>query len=182
MLYEYVSNGRWTESVRLCRFVKNSQLWATLAGLAIYHQELESAEIALGAIKEVDKLQFIKYIRGIGREEVRNSEMMLYKRCPEEAESILMQASPPLVYHAIKLNIRLFRWERALELAVKNKSLIDVVVWYRRKYMKSFNRAEQDPKFLKYNDEYGDLDDEDMMAKKKQAKEDERGGGNGGRK
>ena len=51
-LYELVSAGRWDEAVRLCRFVKIPQLWATLAGMAIYHQDLESACTALSAIKE----------------------------------------------------------------------------------------------------------------------------------
>ena len=80
MLYDYVNAGRFKEAVRLCRFIKNKQLWATLAAMAIYHQDLDSAEIALSATKEVDKLQYIKYIKGIGSSEVRNAEMMLYKR------------------------------------------------------------------------------------------------------
>ena len=117
------------------RFVKNPQLWATLAGMAIYHQDLESACIALSAVKEVDKLQYIKYIQSIPSNEGRNAEMMLYKRCPEEAESILLQANPPLVYRAVKLNVRLFRWERALEIAVKNKQHVDTVLWYRRNFL-----------------------------------------------
>jgi len=86
MLYEYVDAGRFKEAVRLCRFIKNKQLWATLAAMSISHQDLDSAEIALSATKEVDKLQYIKYIKGIESSEVRNAEMMLYKRCPEEAE------------------------------------------------------------------------------------------------
>jgi len=85
-LYDLVSQSRWDAAVRLCRFVKSNELWSTLATMAIYHQDLDSAVIALGAIQEVDKLQYIKYIQGIASEEGRNAEMMLYKRCPEEAE------------------------------------------------------------------------------------------------
>ena len=79
MLYEYASTGKFKEAVRLCRFIKNPQLWATLAAMAIYHQDLDSAEIALSATREVDKLQYIKHIKSIDREEIRNSEMMVYK-------------------------------------------------------------------------------------------------------
>jgi intraflagellar transport protein 80 len=181
MLYEYAAGGRFKECVSLCRFVKSPQLWGTLAGMAIYHQDLDSAEVALSAVKEVDKLQYIKYIKALPSSEVRNSEMMLYKRCSEEAESILMQASPPLVYHAIKLNVRLFKWDRALDLAVKNKKHIDIVCWYRQKYLKEFGRDENMDSFKKYKAEYGDLDDDAIKAKKDEAKESELGGG-GGRK
>ena len=91
LLYEYAAGGRFKDCVKLCRYIKSPQLWATLAAMAIYHQDLDSAAVALSATKEVDKLQYIKYIQSIASSEVRNAEMMLYKRCPEEAESILLQ-------------------------------------------------------------------------------------------
>jgi intraflagellar transport protein 80 len=177
MLYEYASGGRWKECTQLCRFIKSPQLWGTLAGMAIYHQDLESAEIALSAVKEVDKLQYIKHIKSLPSSEVRNSEMMLYKRCAEEAESILMQASPPLVYHAIKLNIRLFKWDRALEIAKKNKKYEDIVLWYRNKYLKEFGRSENMDAYARLGKEMGDLDDEEIERKKNEAKEAELGSG-----
>ncbi|GMI26980.1 hypothetical protein TrCOL_g8767 [Triparma columacea] len=177
MLYDYVNAGRFKEAVRLCRFIKNKQLWATLAAMAIYHQDLDSAEIALSATKEVDKLQYIKYIKGIGSSEVRNAEMMLYKRCHEEAESILLQASPPLVYHAIKMNIKLFKWDRALSIATKNKKYIDVVLWYRKKFLDGFKRSENLDEFKKLAREMGDIDEDAVKEKKRQAKEEEAGRG-----
>ncbi len=179
MLYEYVSAGRFQESVRLCRFIKSPQLWATLAGMAIYHQDLDSAEVALSAVKEVDKLQFIKYIKGLESSEVRNAEMMLYKRCPAEAESILLQASPPLVYHAIEMNIRLFKWERAMELAEKHKRHADVVAFHRRRFLKEFGRREDMSAFSRFADM--DLNEDDIADQERAAREEE-GGGDGGRK
>ena len=54
------------------------------------------------------------------------------RRCPAEAEEILLQAKPRLLYRAIKMNIRLFRWTRALNLAEQYKSHVDTVLGYRQ--------------------------------------------------
>ncbi|CAN0326891.1 unnamed protein product, partial [Ectocarpus sp. 13 AM-2016] len=54
---------------------------------------------------QVDKLEFVQHVLKVSSEEGRNAELALYRRCPEEAESILLQASPPLIYRAIKLNV-----------------------------------------------------------------------------
>ena len=104
------------------------------------------------------------------------------QRCPEEAESILLQASPPLIYHAIKLNVRLFRWARALALATKHKRHIDVVLYYRQKFLKSFGKQEHMQEFVKVGREVGELDEQAIMKKKRLAKEDEVNSGNAGRK
>lgn len=55
---------------------------------------------------QVDKLEFVQHVQKVPSEEGRNAELALYRRCPDEAETILLQASPPLVYRAIKLNVR----------------------------------------------------------------------------
>jgi len=36
-------------------------------------------------------------------------------------------------FRAIKLNIKLFRWDRALELAQQHKQHVDTVLWYRQR-------------------------------------------------
>mmetsp|Transcript_26728 Transcript_26728/g.50656 ORF Transcript_26728/g.50656 Transcript_26728/m.50656 type:complete len:772 (+) Transcript_26728:27-2342(+) len=176
LLYEYAAGGRFKDCVKLCRYIKSPQLWATLAAMAIYHQDLDSAAVALSATKEVDKLQYIKYIQSIASSEIRNAEMMLYKRCPEEAESILLQASPMKLYHAIKMNVRLYRWDRALQLAVKHDKYKDVVMWYRREYLKGFRREEDKSEFLKLGREVGEVDEERVKELKREAKESEREG------
>lgn len=53
----------------------------------------------------MDKLEFVQHISRVPSEEGRNAELALYRKAPEEAESILLQTSPPLVYRAIKLNV-----------------------------------------------------------------------------
>ena len=172
MLYDFVSSGRWDEGARLCRYVKSDALWATLAAMALHGRHLDTAEIAFAALNEVDKLHYVLYIQSIPSEEGRQAELALWRREPDEAEHILLQASPPLVYRAIKMNIRLFRWERALEVAVKNRAHVDTVLAYRQKYLEAFGKKESLPDFKEQLAKLGGkIDLADVEAKKKQEKE-----------
>ena len=169
-LDKFVKKRQWEEAVRLCRFVKSDPLWAALAGGAIGSLHLDTAEIALAAMKEVDKLHYILYIKDIPLEEGQNAEIALYQRRPDEAERILLQANPPLIYRAIKMNIRLFRWKRALQIAERHKKHIDTVLYYRQKFLTSHNRSEEEPRFKEL---FAEVEiNEDAIAEKK-AKEHE---------
>lgn len=95
-------------------------------------------------------MEYIQYIKSIPSEEGRNAAVMLFRRLPEEAEKILLQASPPLAYRAINMNITLFRWNRALDLALKYKTHVDTVLGYRQRYLDEFQRDETLPKFIQY--------------------------------
>ena len=75
-------------------------------------------------------------------------------------------------YRAIKMNIRLFRWKRALELAVQHKTHVDTVMAYRQKYLQQTGKQERDPRFLKYAGSV-EIDWEAIKAKKAQEKEKE---------
>ena len=141
MLYEIVSTTRWEEAIQLCRFVKSKELWTCLAGMALNARHLNTAEIALAAIEQVDKLKFITYVKSIPSEAGRNAELALYRRNIDEAESLLLQATPPLIYRAIKMNIRLFRWAKALDIAIKNKTHVDTVLAYRAQYLEVCGRV-----------------------------------------
>ena len=59
---------------------------------------------------QVDKLQFVLYIKEIPTVEGRNAELALWRRCPDEAEKILVQAG--LFYRAIRMHVRLYNWDR----------------------------------------------------------------------
>nr|KAG5699070.1 hypothetical protein BaRGS_017753 [Batillaria attramentaria] len=73
----FVANSRWEDAIRLCRFVKDDGLWACLAAMATYAKDLNTAEMAYAAIKEVEKVQFISNIKDIPIKEARNAEMAL---------------------------------------------------------------------------------------------------------
>eukprot|EP00750_Incisomonas_marina_P002863 INCI12731.1.p1 GENE.INCI12731.1~~INCI12731.1.p1 ORF type:complete len:766 (-),score=142.09 INCI12731.1:1994-4291(-) len=173
ILYSFVKKQSWDESIRLCRFVQMNELWAALAGLAIAARHLETAEIALAAIEELDKLQYIMWIKEIPSVEGRNAELALYRGAHDEAEGILLQCRPPLMYRAIKLNIRLFRWQRALELAIENKQHIDTVLYYRKNFLIQYGKKEDNPKFLQMNEKV-EVNIDDIKAARAKEKEDEK--------
>jgi len=150
LLYEYVQSAEWDAATRLCRFVKDQSLWACLAAMALNGQELGTAEVAFAAIDEVDKLQYVLYIKDIPSPEGRAAELALFRRRPDEAEQILLQAQ--LYYRAIKLNIRLFNWERALDLAKRYDVHIDTVCAYRQKSLQTFGKEERIKEFLELRD------------------------------
>merc|ERR1712224_947144 len=101
----------WDAATKLCRFVKDQKIWACLA-----------------AMDEVDKLQYVLHIKDIPSAEGVAAELALFRRRPEEAEQILLTAG--LHYRAIKLNIKLFNWERALDLALRHNVHVDTVLGY----------------------------------------------------
>ena len=113
----------------MCRFVKDHTLWATLAAMSIYCRELNTVEIALASIDEADKVQFINLIKELPSEPSRNAALALYCKRHDEAENILM--SNRLYYRAVKMNIKAYKWDRALQIAVQNKTHVDTVIAYR---------------------------------------------------
>ena len=151
MLYEHVDKADFEKAIRMCRFVKEQTLWACLAAMSIYCRELNTVEIALAAIDEADKVQYINYIKELPSEPSRNAALALYCKKYNEAESILLSAR--LFYRAIKLNIKLYKWDRALEIAVENRTHVDTVIAYKQRFLQSQNGAEEtNEKFLQYKD------------------------------
>ncbi|CAM9962929.1 unnamed protein product [Heterosigma akashiwo] len=178
-LHGLAAAGRWADAARLCRHVQSRELWGCLAAMALHGNNLETAEAALAAVGEVHKLQYVLHIKHVPSVEGQNAELMLYRRQPDQAEAILLQAKPPLVYRAIKMNVRLFRWHRALELAVKHKSHVDTVLGYRQRHLQALGAAEDLPLFQQYAAEV-QIDWEAIRAKKEQEREAEAQRGNGG--
>lgn len=151
LLHRHTSAAEWDKATRLCRFVRDPALWGCLAAMAVNAGELNTAEVAYGAMEEVDKLQYILRIKDVPTEEGRAAELALFKRQPVLAEKILLQAG--LTYRAIKMNINIFQWERALELAVSHKTHVDTVLYYRAKYLTAAGQKEFSKRFLQYADQ-----------------------------
>eukprot|EP00752_Nemacystus_decipiens_P011443 g10162.t1 len=70
--------------------------------------------------------------------------------------------------------IRLFRWSRALELAVQHKTHVDTVLGYRQAFLKEGGKEETDKRFLQFASEVP-VDWEVITAKKEKEREDEHG-------
>lgn len=62
-LSAFCAAGEWEAALRLCRYVKDQQLWACLAAMAVGGQDYNAAEVAYAAIEEVDKLKYMLYIK-----------------------------------------------------------------------------------------------------------------------
>jgi len=179
LLYELTRGGRWEESIRLCRHQKSETLWGTLAAMAIAKKQLDPAEIALSELNEVAKVEFIQHIKAIPSDEGRAAEMALFRRQPDEAERILLQTSPPLVYRAIKLNIIIYRWSRALDIALKFKCHVDTVLGYRQQYLADFQKTENIPRLQQFANQVA-IDWDAIYAKEQQELSDEKKRGSGG--
>uniref|UniRef100_A0A8C7YBK8 Intraflagellar transport 80 homolog (Chlamydomonas) n=1 Tax=Oryzias sinensis TaxID=183150 RepID=A0A8C7YBK8_9TELE len=151
LLHEYCSSARWEDALCLCRLVKDQSLWACLASMAMANRELTTAEMAYGAIGEVrDLVEYISMIKEQPSKESALAHMLLFSGQVQEAESALLQAG--LIYQAIQVNIDLFNWERALELAVKHKTHVDTVLAYREKFLQKFGKKETNKRFLHYSE------------------------------
>ncbi|XP_062242738.1 intraflagellar transport protein 80 homolog [Platichthys flesus] len=148
LLHEYSASSRWEDALRLCRFAKDQCLWACLAGMSMANRELTTAEMAYAAIGELPRVQYIKFIKTQPSKESSLAHMLLFSGLIQEAEATLLQAG--LIYQAIQVNINLFNWERALELAVKHKTHVDTVLAYREKFLQTFGTKETNKRFLQY--------------------------------
>ena len=76
-------------------------MWAVLAGWAVSAGEIDTAEVAFAGCEEVDKLQYMLYIKQLPNREARLAELALYRHNAPEAEAILLQVVPA---HASKLH------------------------------------------------------------------------------
>ncbi|XP_065889257.1 intraflagellar transport protein 80 homolog isoform X3 [Dysidea avara] len=162
LLHEYANSSKWNEAIRLCRFVKDEALWACLAGMACASRDLATAEIAYAAINEVDKVYHLRKIKELSGQERRNAELALFCRQPLQAEAIYIQAG--MIFRAIELNMTLFNWERALELAIKHKTHVDTVLAFRHRYLEEIGWKENLTKFQQYSEKIS-LDWEKINAK-----------------
>lgn len=171
MLYQQHEKALWDQAIRLCRYVKSPQLWTALAAMAINSRELNTVEIALAAIEEVDKVQFITHINKLPDEILKSAELALFCKRPDEALATLMQHGR--IYRAIKMYIRLHRWVEALDLAVKRKTHVDTVLLYRQRHLQQMKVQETNKQFIEYAQEVS-ADWETVRAKINLEKENER--------
>ncbi len=98
----------------------------------------------------VIQVEYVQYIKTVPSPEGQQAEIALFRRQVDEAERIFLNANPPLVYRAVKMNIRFYRWSRALDIALKFRTHVDTVLGYRQRFLEQFQKRETDQKFLQY--------------------------------
>jgi len=172
LLYQLHDKGHWDKAIRLCRYVKMPEMWACVAAMSMHVRELPTVEIALAAIDQVDKVHFIGHINKLPDETLKSAELAVLCRKPDEAVQILL--SNRRIYRAIKLNIRLHRWEDALHLAMQNKTHVDTVLAYREQHLKELDHEENNVEFKKIAATIGPVDWTAIKAKVEMEKEEER--------
>ena len=144
-LHAHCAEKQWDRAIRLCRFVRDDALWATLATRAMAVDELESASIAYAALEAIEKVRFVEKARAMPSVARRSAELRAFRREHEEAERILLGAG--LVFRAVELNLRLLDWDRALALALEHRTHIDTVLHVRAAHLRRGGRREDKPAF-----------------------------------
>nr|XP_019944246.1 PREDICTED: intraflagellar transport protein 80 homolog [Paralichthys olivaceus] len=148
LLQEYIASSRWEDALRLCRFAKDKSLWACLAGMSVENRELNTAGIAFAAIGDLPRVRYLKFIKNQPSKELSMAHWLLFSGHIQEAETTLLQAG--LISEAIQVNINLFNWERAMNLALKHKTHVDTVMACREKSLQKFGEKETNVLFLQY--------------------------------
>ncbi len=137
----------WEQAIRLCRYAKRKDIWACLAGMAIQCEDLNTAEVAYAALEKMARVLNINYIKEISQGDWQKAELSLFKGQYQEAEQLFLNKN--MVYRAIFMWIEMFEWGRALDLANRYRQYIDVVCFYRQRYLKMSGKSkEMDKRFL----------------------------------
>ncbi|XP_076654233.1 intraflagellar transport protein Oseg5 isoform X1 [Halictus rubicundus] len=147
-LHQHILHKRWKEALSLCRIAQNEILWTCVAIMATDNKELSAAEEAYAAISRYDKVDYIQYIKSFSNKTQRLAEMALLSGDLLTAEGILLQNG--LIAEAIRINIEVYNWNRALELAIRHKKQQEEVLNARKKYLEVINKEETNQSFLAY--------------------------------
>lgn len=166
LLHELISNNKFNEGLKLCRYlsdsVDRSKLWSSFAGMSLFARKLDFAEIAYSEIDCIDKALYIQQIQSLKDSTAKSGEILLISGRVKEAESIFLSSG--FLLRAVKHNIDLFNWSRALELAQKyaheNSHLISIVLHYRNAYLEKFNKKETNQVFAALSNDIGPLPDQ----------------------
>uniref|UniRef100_A0A8R1DXP0 WD_REPEATS_REGION domain-containing protein n=2 Tax=Caenorhabditis japonica TaxID=281687 RepID=A0A8R1DXP0_CAEJA len=130
---------------------ENDILWATFAGLSISYKNMIAMEIAYAALDDDEKVSLISEINDKSDKDVRQAMQMLLTGKVNDADVQLDSHGES--FKALMLNIYMFKWKRALELAAKNKQWLEILMGYREKYLKNSNQKETNPEFAKFMSE-----------------------------
>ncbi|KAI4494196.1 hypothetical protein M0802_009065 [Mischocyttarus mexicanus] len=145
-LHQLILHKKWKESLSLCRIAQNEILWTCMAIMATDNKELNVAEEAYAAIRRYDKVDYVRYIKNLPKMTERCAEMTLLSGDLLAAEGILLQNG--LVEEAITLNIKVYNWNRALELAIRHKKQIEEVLNERKDYLKTLKKEETNSSYI----------------------------------
>lgn len=76
----------------------------------------------------------------------------------QDTDFYAMLTQAGLIYRAIKLHVKLFNWNQALLLCTQHEAYLDIVLWYRRRFLNSISEEETLQEFIQYQNH--PIDDE----------------------
>jgi intraflagellar transport protein 80 len=148
MLHEAVEIQRnWKAVLQVYRALAEESLWAVCAACAVQAGEVDAAQEAYAALTMIDRVLFLEKVKKLKSPAARNAMVGVLQGRPNEAEEILIQGG--CTFRAVKMNIALCRWDRALTLAKRLNKFVEVVAAYRTKFLKDLSIEETDPAFQK---------------------------------
>uniref|UniRef100_A0A0K0FCC8 Intraflagellar transport protein 80 homolog (inferred by orthology to a human protein) n=1 Tax=Strongyloides venezuelensis TaxID=75913 RepID=A0A0K0FCC8_STRVS len=145
-LFNCINNSKWDQAIRVCRNVKEPYLWSILAGISVAERNVFIAEMAYSELEKADRVLFLSQIRKEKNTNLKNALFAMFAGRISEAETILLQSK--YYFRAIFLNIQMYRWERALQLALQYNMHIDTVLGYRQRYLADIGVEETNEKIL----------------------------------
>jgi len=171
MLFDFTNSGEWAKALKLCRYLKEEFLWAIFASICLAVRNIENADIALANINSIEKVQFITSLSELPPL-VRKADLLVFFKRIDEAEELYL--SKGLNYRAIKLNIKLYRWDRAVQLVKKLKVHADTLLAFRERYLRQMDLDETNDIYKQLKKHVGDYKWEDIEARIKAEKEKEK--------
>ncbi|XP_052871206.1 intraflagellar transport protein 80 homolog [Anopheles cruzii] len=147
ILHKLFAENQWERSLKLCRLVQNQLLWATLAAMASKRNQLDISEEAFCASLQIDKVNYLNYIKSMPLSSPEHmAENSVMNGRIQEAETILLHNKR--ILEAIRFCLRMHRWNKALEVALKHEQDVDLVLAERKRYLQALEREENDLQFL----------------------------------
>ncbi|KAK0404495.1 hypothetical protein QR680_017478 [Steinernema hermaphroditum] len=145
-LVEFVAESKWDKAIKLCRLAKDDALWALLAGCAAAEKNFYAAEIAYAAISEAEKVVFLNELRRETNPQMKSAQMVAFSGKVLDFEGALTRSGD--IFRAVMTAVAMFQWDRALDLALRERAFLDIVIGYRQRYLKEMGLCETDKRFI----------------------------------
>jgi WD40 repeat protein len=134
---------RISKAVKLARFLKDKLSWAILCVFCLENRDMTSAEICLGALENLEKVQFVFKINNLEDEALSQAYLFQMLNKEEEAQNLLIKENK--MFEVIKMKVKNFDFSNALEIAQKCEDVlfIDYVLLNRKRYLEEIGINEE---------------------------------------
>ncbi|XP_018322477.1 intraflagellar transport protein 80 homolog [Agrilus planipennis] len=120
-LSSLLRGGNLKEAVNLCRKINDKTLWMCLAVYVISNLDVENLSYLEEAFAATDQYDAVDYVLNLKKQPTKSQQMAglsLLGGSMQNAEAILLHNGQ--VAQAIMMNVQMYQWNRALDLAILN--------------------------------------------------------------